>query len=136
MLPLVFGVSIFGLLFAFFLTKYVLRQDTGNDKMRAISDAIREGANAFMKRQYTMIAILAAVVAILIFVLYTIFPNKDYPDYAWKTALSFIIGAACSAIAGFVGMYVSVRANIRVASAAVTSLNTALRSEEHTSELK
>jgi K(+)-stimulated pyrophosphate-energized sodium pump len=126
-LILVFGVSLFGLLFAFYLTRHVLKQDTGNDKMRAISDAIREGANAFMKRQYTTIAVLAVAVALLIFAIYSIFPNKDYPDYAWKTALSFIIGAACSGVAGFVGMYVSVRANIRVASAAVTSLNNALK---------
>lgn len=127
MLLLVFGVSIFGLLFAFFLTKYVLRQDTGKPEMRVISDAIKEGANAFMKRQYTTIAVLTAAVAILIFVLYSIFPNADYPDYAWKTAVSFIAGAVCSGIAGFVGMYVSVRANIRVASGAMTSLDKALK---------
>ena len=126
-LAIVFGVSVFGLLFAFYLTKYVLGKDTGTEKMRQISDAIREGANAFMRRQYTTIAILTAAVALLIFVLYSI-PNDTIPsDYAWKTALSFIIGAVCSGFAGFVGMYVSVRANIRVASAAVTSLNNALK---------
>ena len=123
---LVFGVSIFGLLFAFFLAKYVLRQDTGKPEMRAISDAIREGANAFMKRQYSTIAILALVVGLLIFVLYAIFPN-DLPGYAWKTAVAFIAGAVCSGIAGVVGMYVSVRANIRVASGAMTSLDKALK---------
>ena len=80
MLLLVFGVSIFGLLVAFLLTRHVLAQDTGNAAMRLISDAIREGANAFMKRQYTTIAILSVAVALLIFVLYTIFPNAKYPD--------------------------------------------------------
>ena len=126
-LAIVFGVSIFGLLFAAYLTKHVLGKDTGTPGMREISDAIRVGANAFMKRQYTTIAIFSVVVALLIFVLYSLFPMPKYPDYAWKTALSFIIGAVCSGIAGFVGMYVSVRANIRVASAAVTSLNNALK---------
>src|SRR3990172_5078324 len=126
-LLLVFGVSVFGLIFAAYLTKHVLEQSTGTEKMREISDAIREGANAFMKRQYTTIAILSVVVALLIFVLYSLFPMPEYSDYVWKTALSFIIGAVCSGIAGFVGMYVSVRANIRVASAAVTSLNNALK---------
>ncbi len=126
-LLLVFGVSIFGLLFAFYLTRHVLSQDTGTEKMREISDAIREGANAFMKRQYTTIALLAVIVTVLIFAVYSIFPNPDHPDYAWKTATSFLIGAACSGIAGFVGMYVSVRANIRVATGAMTSLDKALK---------
>ncbi|MFH1182121.1 MAG: sodium-translocating pyrophosphatase [Candidatus Woesearchaeota archaeon] len=124
---LVFGISIFGLLFAGYLTRYVLKQDTGTEKMREISGAIREGANAFMKRQYSTIAILTLIVAGLIFAVYTLFPMPKYPDYAWKTALSFMIGAVCSGIAGFAGMYVSVRANIRVASAAVSSMNKALR---------
>jgi K(+)-stimulated pyrophosphate-energized sodium pump len=126
-LVLVFGISIFGLLFAAYLTRYVLGQPTGTEKMREISNAIKEGANAFMKRQYITIAVLSLVVTLLIFGVYSLFPMPKYPDYAWKTALSFIIGAICSGIAGFVGMYVSVRANIRVASAAVNSLNKALR---------
>lgn len=126
-LLIVFAVSIFGLLFAYYLTRHVLGQDTGKEEMRRISDAIREGANAFMKRQYTTIAVLSVAVALLIFILYSVFPNARFPDYAWKTAVSFIIGAVCSGIAGFVGMYVSVRANIRVASGAMTSLDKALK---------
>lgn len=126
-LQVVFGISIFSLVFAWYLARYVLRQDTGTDKMREISAAIREGANAFMKRQYGTIGILSVAVTIIIFAVYSMFPNKLYPDYAWKTALSFIIGAVCSGVAGFVGMYIAVRANIRVASAARNSLDKALK---------
>lgn len=126
-LMIVFGISIFGLIFAGYLTRYVLKQDTGTEKMREISSAIREGANAFMKRQYGTIAVLTLIVTVLIFAVYTFFPVSKYPDYAWKTAFSFLLGAVFSGVAGFVGMYVSVRANIRVASAAMTSLSRALR---------
>jgi len=127
LLQIVFGISVFALIFAIFLARYVLRHDTGSDRMREISGAIREGANAFMKRQYSTIGILALAVTVLIFIIYTIFAPAGNASYAWKTALSFLIGAACSAIAGFVGMYVSVRANIRVASAARNSLDRALK---------
>lgn len=124
MIEFVFIISILSLFFAGYLAWYVLKQDTGTEKMREISDAIKVGANAFMKRQYTTISILAIVVAALIYGAYAIAGNYDY---AWRTAVAFILGAACSAIAGFIGMYISVRANIRVASAARTSLNKALK---------
>ncbi len=127
MISIVFGISVFALFFAAYLARYVLKQDTGTDKMREISDAIKEGANAFMHRQYGTIGVLSLVVAALIFGLYTIFPNPTHANYAWKTALSFLIGATCSGIAGFVGMHMAVRANIRVANAAISSLDKALR---------
>ncbi len=127
MIELVFGISVFALVFAGFLARYVLKQDTGTDKMREISDAIKEGANAFMKRQYSTIAILSLVVGLMIYIVYSIWPVAAYPGYAWQTAVAFLLGALCSAIAGFVGMYISVRANIRVASAARTSLDKALK---------
>jgi K(+)-stimulated pyrophosphate-energized sodium pump len=120
----VFAISIFALLFAAYLAWYVLKQDDGTAKMRHISDAIREGANAFLKRQYTTIGILTLVVAALIYGVYAFIGQEDY---AWHTALAFILGALCSGIAGFIGMYISVRANIRVASAARTSLDKALK---------
>ena len=127
MIILVFSISVLSLLFAGYLAHYVIKQDSGTDQMKEIADAIREGANAFMKRQYTTIGALSVVVALLIFTVYSIWPVPNHQDYAWKTAVTFIIGALCSSVAGFVGMYISVRANVRVASAARTSLNRALQ---------
>lgn len=124
MIWFVFAISIFSLLFATYLAWYVLRQDTGTDKMREISDAIKEGANAFMRRQYITIGVLSLIVAGIIYGVY-FFIGKE--DYAWHTAFAFLLGALCSSIAGFVGMYISVRANIRVASAARNSLDKAIR---------
>lgn len=119
-----FAISLFGLIFAFFLARHVLSQDTGTKKMQEISQAIKEGAMAFLKRQYTTIGVLTAVLAAIIYGAYYFSGN---PTYAWHTALSFILGAFCSALAGYIGMYVSVKANIRTASAAQTSLNKALQ---------
>jgi K(+)-stimulated pyrophosphate-energized sodium pump len=127
MIEFVFAISIFSLFFAGYLAWYVLKQDTGTAKMREISEYIREGANAFMKRQYSTIAALSVGVAVLIYVLYSIWPVAAYPDYAFQTAFAFILGALASGVAGFVGMYISVRANIRVASAARTSTDKALK---------
>ncbi len=126
MIELAFFISLAGLLFAVYLAFYVLKQDKGTSEMQEISDAIRQGANAFLKRQYSTIGILAIVVALLIFGAYSLWPVPSHPGYAGKTAFAFIVGALCSGIAGFVGMYISVRANVRVASAARTSLNKAL----------
>src|SRR3990170_8285738 len=108
MIILVFSISVLSLLFAGYLASYVLKQDSGTDQMKEIADAIREGANAFMKRQYTTIGALSVVVALLIFTVYSIWPVPNHQDYAWKTAVTFIIGALCSSVAGFVGMYISV----------------------------
>ncbi len=92
--------------------------------MQAISNAIREGAVAFLKRQYKTIAYLAIAFAILIFLVYFI---SDKADVAIRTGVSFIIGATFSAISGIVGMLISVRSNIRTASAARTSTSKALK---------
>ena len=131
-LPLVLGISVISLAVAAFLARHVLSADTGSKQMREISDAIREGAEAFLSRQYRTIAMLALVAAVLIFAFYQV--NRDVPNIAemgqgtaWKVTLSFVIGALCSAIAGFVGMFVSIRANIRTAAAAMASLDKALK---------
>lgn len=123
-LPVVFLISFIAILFAAYLTWYVLKQDTGSNEMRQVAAAIHEGAVAFMKRQYKTIAILAIVVAILLLGVYG-YSNRW--DYAYKTAIAFIIGALSSAIAGIIGMAVAVRANIRTASAAKKSLPLALK---------
>jgi K(+)-stimulated pyrophosphate-energized sodium pump len=133
-IPLVLSISVFALAFAVFLTFNVLKHDTGTPEMRVISDAIKEGAEAFLARQYKTIGWLSLVVAALIFVLYGFVrqhnpydPVESTVELATYITISFILGALCSGIAGYVGMFVSIRANIRTASAVRSSLNTALQ---------
>ena len=124
-LPLVVVLSVLSLGVAVLLTIYVLRQDTGTAQMQDISNAIKEGAEAFLRRQYTTIGGLTVVLAAIIFLGY--WQGKGDLTIAWRTTVAFIVGALFSAIAGFSGMFVSIRANIRAASAARTSLNRALQ---------
>src|SRR6201986_185601 len=121
--------GLLGLVFALFLARSVLAFDTGTAEMRTISNAIREGAEAFMSRQYTTIAALGVVLAIALFVGYK-FSDFTAP-LAGKVVISFLIGAICSGFAGFTGMFVSIRTNIRAASAARSSLGQALRTALH-----
>jgi K(+)-stimulated pyrophosphate-energized sodium pump len=120
------GVGVLALLAAFILARVVLAGDTGSADMRVISDAIREGAEAFLSRQYRSIGIMAVVLAIIIFLGYYFSPSTR--AVAIPTVISFLVGAICSGLAGFTGMYVSIRANIRTAAAARNSLNGALQS--------
>ena len=120
----IFAISLIGLLAAWALAHWVLKQDIGNKKMQEIAGAIKEGAMAFLKRQYLTIGILTVVLTVVIFGAYYISGNVSY---AWHTAVAFVLGAACSGLAGFIGMYVSVKANLRTASAAKSSLNKALQ---------
>jgi len=120
------GVGVLALIAAFILARIVLAGDTGTPDMRVISDAIREGAEAFLSRQYRSIGIMAAVLAVIIFLGYHFSPSTR--DVAVQTVISFLVGAICSGLAGFTGMYVSIRANIRTAAAARNSLNGALQS--------
>jgi len=131
-LPIVLAISVLSLGVAAFLARQVLAADTGKPEMKEISDAIREGAEAFLKRQYRTIGMLSIVAALIIFGYY--FINRDVKNIAEmgsgtavRITLSFLVGALCSAIAGFIGMFVSIRANIRTATAAMSSLNGALR---------
>jgi K(+)-stimulated pyrophosphate-energized sodium pump len=119
------GVGVLALVAAGLLAKAVIGMDTGTAEMRAISDAIREGAEAFLRRQYRTIGAIAAVLAVVVFVGYSLSPRTA--PFATKTVVSFLVGAVCSGLAGFTGMYVSIRANIRTASAARSSLNKALQ---------
>src|SRR5262245_29876400 len=131
-LPIVLGISLFSLAVAAFLARQVLSADTGKPEMREISNAIREGAEAFLARQYKTIGILAVLAAAIIFAFYYV--NRDVKNIAemghgtaWKVMISFITGALCSAVAGYIGMFVSIRTNIRAATAAMSSLNKALQ---------
>ncbi len=118
-------VGFLALLLAFGLARAVIASDSGTAEMQAISNAIREGAEAFLKRQYQTIGALAAVLAVVVFLGYHLSPRTA--PYAGKTVVSFLVGAVCSGLAGFTGMYCSIRANIRAASAARSSLNQALK---------
>jgi K(+)-stimulated pyrophosphate-energized sodium pump len=133
MILFVITISFGSLLFAGYLARYVLRSDSGTPGMQEISNAIKEGAEAFLARQNKTIVALAIVLALLIFVLYGFvrLPNPADPapplELAFWTTLSFMLGALCSVIAGYIGMWVSIRANIRTAAAVRTSLNEGLR---------
>ena len=105
-------ISLVALVAAGLFALQVLRYQTGSPRMQEVAAAIREGAEAFLKRQYTTIAIMTVIVALLLFGVY-FFLGK--PDYAWHTAVAFIFGAFLSALAGIIGMWISVRANLRSA---------------------
>ncbi len=119
------AVGFLALLAAALLVRSVLAADTGTAEMHLISDAIREGAEAFLRRQYRTIAIIAVVLAIIVFGGYELSPRTA--PFALKTVIAFLVGAICSGLAGFTGMYCSIRANIRTAAAARHSLNSALQ---------
>jgi vacuolar-type H(+)-translocating pyrophosphatase len=119
------AVGVLALFAAWMLARHVLCCDTGTPEMQSISNAIREGAEAFLKRQYRTIGAIAVVLAILLFAGYSM--SARTAPFAIKTVISFLVGAVCSGLAGYTGMYVSIRANIRTASAARGSLNKALQ---------
>jgi len=117
-------------IFAGYLARDVLRRDTGTDAMRDVASTIYEGAVAFIRRQYTTIAILALAGAVVIGgVIYLVETRDvaDVPDLAGApiaimTAVAFLVGAACSMASGIIGMYISVKSNVRTAAAARRSL--------------
>ena len=113
------------LVFAAVTAMRVLKAEPGNELMRSIGDAIREGAGAFLRREYMSLLPFVVVVTVVLGVLdYTVF---DHDLSVPATAISYLVGTICSGAAGFIGMNVAVRANVRTAAAAMRGLNPALR---------
>ena len=140
MIALAAGVA--AILFAIVLTRQILSEDEGNDVMRGIAASIQEGAAAFLRREYTFIAVFVVVVTavLVIFIDYDALDKLSGGDPSLltdtesgeltglpRTAIAYVLGAFASATAGYVGMYVAVRANVRTAAKAQTGLNPALR---------
>jgi K(+)-stimulated pyrophosphate-energized sodium pump len=97
----------------------IMKHPDGNEAMRRIAKAIQDGARAYLNRQYTAVAVVAVALAILLIAI------------SWQTSVAFLVGAIASALAGYIGMNVSVRANVRTAEAARKGLNPALRMAFH-----
>jgi len=144
LVPLIPIAGFAAVLYAVYLAWDVLRRDQGTPEMQDVSSMIFEGAMAFLKRQYTTIAILAMVTAVLIGVIVALVSDgvKEIlaqgtvitygqtevtnEEEGLLTAIAFLLGAACSGLAGYIGMYISVRSNSRTASAATRSLKEAI----------
>jgi K(+)-stimulated pyrophosphate-energized sodium pump len=126
---IILPAGIIAVLFAVYLARDVLSRDTGTKEMEDVAGTIFEGAVAFIRRQYTTIAILAVVGAVLIGAVISFFETKEVAEtdtfglaLGWRTGLAFLVGAACSMASGIIGMYISVKANVRTAAAARRSL--------------
>jgi len=116
-------------LFAIYLARDVLARDQGTREMQDVAGTIFEGAVAFIRRQYSTIGLLALVGAVVIGAVITVFETREVADtnvfgfdLGWRTGVAFLVGAACSMASGIIGMYISVRSNVRTAAAARRSL--------------
>ena len=115
----VFGIL--ALIFVFIKNRWVTKQDVGNEKMARIAQNIAEGAMSFLKAEYKILSVFVVAVAILLF-----FKGQSETGSNGMVAVSFIVGAVCSALAGFIGMKVATKANVRTTNAAQKSLGKAL----------
>ena len=112
--------GVLALLYTIFKTSWVSKQEIGTEKMERISKHIASGAMAFLKAEYKVLSIFVAVVAVLLAF------SADPTTSSWMVAISFIVGAICSGLAGFIGMKVATKANVRTTHAARTSLGKGL----------
>jgi K(+)-stimulated pyrophosphate-energized sodium pump len=111
--PVICGLL--AIIYGFVTRQWILSLSTGTEKMQAIADAIKEGAKAYMDRQYKTIAVAGLVLAVILFVLFSSLKGTQYALYV---SVGFIVGAILSGLAGYIGMFVSVNANVRTAQAA------------------
>jgi K(+)-stimulated pyrophosphate-energized sodium pump len=116
------AAGVLALLFAFFRGVWIRKQDAGTPEMATIAGYIREGAMAFLGREYRVLAVFVLVVAALLG-----WAHAARPDSSWLIGLSVVVGAICSGLAGFFGMNIATAANVRTAAAARTSMNGALK---------
>ncbi len=116
------GAAVVALFYAFIKASWVDKQDPGNDRMKKIGGWIADGAMAFLGREYKILAIFVIAVAVALGA-----SNAGLKDSTWMIAVSFVVGALCSALAGYIGMKVATKANIRTASSARQGLNGALQ---------
>src|SRR5690606_19560213 len=110
------GAAVLAVLYGLYSARWVLARSPGTGRMQQIAAAIQEGASAYMNRQYTTIGIVGVVLFLALGV-----------ALDWATAFGFLIGAIFSGLAGYIGMFVSVRANVRTTQAATQGVNPALR---------
>ncbi|MEZ4501184.1 MAG: sodium-translocating pyrophosphatase [Dehalococcoidia bacterium] len=132
-LYLALGAGVLAVAFALFTARNLLSEDPGDETMRGIASAIQVGAAAFLRREYTYLAVFVGIVTVVL----AVFVDYDVLDRyteargeltdAPRIALSYVLGAAASALAGYIGMYVAVRANVRTTAKAREGLNPALR---------
>lgn len=130
-IALIYGVIVFAIFVIAGLIKFIFSQEKGNEKMQEIANAIKEGAMAFLNRQYKTIGILALIVAVVIIIANYFGNLSKGSSHAISVALhigfAFITGALCSAISGYLGMYIAVNSNVRAAAGARKGLNRALQ---------
>lgn len=112
--------GLIALLYTFIKSSWVSKQDVGTDRMGRISESIAAGAMAFLKAEYRVLAIFVIAVAILLGI------SANPETSSWMVAISFVVGAICSGLAGFIGMRVATKANVRTTNAARTSLGKGL----------
>ena len=114
-------MGVIGLLYTFIKFRWVTKQDPGNERMQEISKYIAEGAMAFLKAEWKILSYFVIIAAILL----GLMANSN-PESHWSIAIAFIVGGVFSATAGYIGMRVATKANVRTAQAARTSLSKAL----------
>ena len=136
-LGIALGAAMLALLFAVVASQQILREDEGDERMRAIARQIQEGSAAFLRRQYSFIAVFVIAVAVIIAIFVDVDVTDKYEDIGRgesgratgfpRTAFSYLLGAVASGAAGLIGMSIAVRANVRTTAKARTGLNPALR---------
>ena len=127
---IILAISFVALAFAYYLAREVLSAPEGTEKMKEIAKAIQEGASAYLSRQFRTVGIFLALLAVVLFFILPVPKDASHSDFVIRfgRSLAFILGAAFSAITGYTGMWLAVRANVRTANAArETGLKKAMR---------